>query len=54
MKYEWHDFDNLETADQLTDYLDGREFTHGVHVADEHHDERAVAGTVTRHRRCTG
>ena len=29
MKYEWHDFDNLETADQLTDYLDGREFTHG-------------------------
>lgn len=28
MKYDWRDFDHLKTADQLTNYLDGREYSH--------------------------
>jgi len=29
MNYEWHEFNNLQSAAQLTGYLDGREYTHG-------------------------
>lgn len=46
MKYKWHDFDNLETADQLTDYLDGREYTHGSYC---HYTRLGIIDSILLH-----